>query len=166
MRPARPVAAALLLLAAVGVASASGLSLALEDPLSGERVELTSGAPALHIVFFATWCPPCVEELERLAELEARWEERGYSLVLIAVKTRHTPERLARFAADHRPPGRLLFDADGSASKALGGDQLPTHYLFDAAGKEVHRAAALDDGLVDALESLMWQLERAPERER
>ena len=162
----RRLCVALLLAAAALGAQAAGLPLSLDDPLSGEKVELQVGAPALHVVFFATWCPPCVEELQRLAEIQARWEERGYRLVLVAVKTRHTPERLVRFAADNRPPGELLFDSDGRAARALGGEQLPTHFLFDAAGKEVHRAASLDDGVVDALDNLMWELERAPERER
>jgi peroxiredoxin len=156
-----------LLLSAVALgAQAAGLPLSLDDPLSGEKTELQAGAPALHIVFFATWCPPCLEELQRLAETEARWEERGYRLVLVAVKTRHTPERLARFVADNQPPGELLFDSDGRAARALGGERLPTHFLFDVAGKEVHRAASLDDGVIDALDNLMWELERAPERER
>jgi thiol-disulfide isomerase/thioredoxin len=155
----------LLMVALCGSAMAA-LPVALEDPASGSTIELRPGAPALHIVFFATWCPPCMEELDRLAEIEARWEERGYRLVLVAVKTRHTPERLARFAADNQPPGELLFDSEGRAALALGGEQLPTHFLFDAAGKEVHRAASLDDGVIDALDNLMWELERAPERER
>jgi thiol-disulfide isomerase/thioredoxin len=157
---------AMLAVAAAGLTAAAGLPLSLDDPLTGEEVDLRAGTPALHLVFFATWCPPCVEELERLAELEARWEERGYRLVLIAVRTRHTPERLARFAAERGTPGQLLFDSEGRAEKALGGEQLPTHYLYDAAGKELHRAAALDDGVVEALENLMWELERAPERGR
>jgi thiol-disulfide isomerase/thioredoxin len=162
----RRLAVALLLSAAALGAQAAGLPLSLDNPLSGEKIELQAGAPALHIVFFATWCPPCVEELQRLAEIQARWEERGYRLVLVAVKTRHTPERLARFAADNKPPGELLFDSEGRAAQALGGEQLPTHFLFDAAGKEVHRAASLDDGVIDALDNLMWELERAPGRER
>ena len=47
-------------------------------------------AEVLHLVFFATWCPPCVQELERLADLEERWGNRGYRLVLVAVRNRHT----------------------------------------------------------------------------
>jgi thiol-disulfide isomerase/thioredoxin len=158
--------AGLLLMGAMGSANSAGLPVSLEDPVSGTEIVLRAGAPALHIVFFATWCPPCVEELDRLAEIEARWEERGYRLVLVAVKTRHTAERLASFAAQGKPPGELLFDADGRAARALGSEHLPTHFLLDGAGEEVHRAASLDDGVIDALENLMWELERAPERER
>jgi thiol-disulfide isomerase/thioredoxin len=151
---------ALLLAAALSGVQAGGLPVTLDNPLSGKKVELQAGAPALHIVFFATWCPPCVKELERLAEIQARWEERGYRLVLVAVKTRHTAERLARFAAQDRVPGELLFDSEGQAARALGGEQLPTHLLFDSSGSQVHRAASLDEGFIEALEKLV--LEREP----
>ncbi len=156
----------LLTLALLGGAAQAALPVVLEEPGSGSEVTLNAGAPALHVVFFATWCPPCMEELDRLAETEARWQERGYRLVLIAVKTRHTSERLASFAAERRPPGELLFDSRGDAAKALGGSHLPAHILFDSSGKEVHRAASFDDGVVEALEELMLKLERAPGRQR
>jgi peroxiredoxin len=155
-----------LALALIGGAAHAALPVVLEEPVRGAEITLSAGAPALHVVFFATWCPPCVEELDRLAEMEARWQERGYRLVLIAVQTRHSAERLARFAAERKPPGELLFDVDGGAAKALGGSHLPAHLLFDGSGAEVHRAASLDDGVVEALQELMLKLERAPGRQR
>ena len=39
-----------------------------------EVVVLEAGPPALHVVFFATWCPVCVDELDRLARL---YRDRG-----------------------------------------------------------------------------------------
>jgi thiol-disulfide isomerase/thioredoxin len=154
----------LLAVGLLGGAVEAALPVVLEEPGSGSEVTLEAGAPVLHIVFFATWCPPCIEELDRLAETEARWQERGYRLILIAVQTRHTAERLRRFAAEMQPPGELLFDSQGRAAKALGGSHLPSHLLFDSSGKEVHRAASLDDGVVEALQELIIKLERAPGR--
>jgi peroxiredoxin len=151
-------------MALLGGAAQAALPVVLEEPRRGAQVTLEAGAPALHIVFFATWCPPCVEELDRLAEIEARWQERGYRLVLIAVQARHTSERLASFAAGRQLPGELLFDSRGRAAEELGGSHLPSHLLLDGAGKEVHRASSLDDGVVEALQELMLMLERAPGR--
>lgn len=149
-------AALLLALGAVTAASAGDpVSLDLVDPVSGSVVTLTPGAPLLHLVLFATWCPPCVEELDALAELEARWESSGYSLVLVAVQKRHSEERLTRFSAERNPPGRLLHDSAGKAPEALAGEGLPTHVLIDADGTVILRAAALDDGVVDAVNKQM-----------
>jgi len=120
-------------------------SLQLEDPLTGEQVDLDDRATVHHVVFLATWCSPCLDELDRLADLEDRWGDRGYRLTLVAVRTRHTSERLARFVKNRRPPGRLLFDADGVAEKRMRASQLPTHLLFDANGGELLRANSVND---------------------
>ena len=125
---------------------------ALQDPVSGKSIQLQPGEGVLHVVFFGTWCPPCVEELEQLAELEARWEARGYRLVIIAVQNRHDRERLNRFVERHDPPGRLLFDSTGAVEKKLRGSRLPTHIVFDAQGGELARSSALDAELEQAVE--------------
>jgi thiol-disulfide isomerase/thioredoxin len=131
------------------------ISLRLLDPAGGAATTVEPGAPLLHLVFFATWCPPCLDELDGLAELEARWEESGYRLVLVAVQSRHTPERLVRFAAEQKPPGRLLYDDSGKATASLAEEGLPTHILVDAAGDVLLRATALEDGVADAVETQM-----------
>jgi len=51
-----------LLVAAIGVSTArADEPLVLVDPRSGAAVRLEPGAPALHLVFFATWCPQCLD---------------------------------------------------------------------------------------------------------
>lgn len=117
----------------------------LHNPVTGQTAGLEIGAPVLHIVFFALWCPPCLDELEALRQLHARWAERGYRLVLVAVQTRHTAERLTRFAAEHDLPGELLFDIDGAAEQRFAAAGLPTHLLLDESGEVVLRADAVGD---------------------
>jgi len=145
-RPTRPsrLAVALLLALTGAPVVAAGLPVTLTDPDTGARVRLEAGPEALHVVFFATWCPQCIEELDALAELEARWSASGYRLVLVAVRNRQTAERLARFVTEERPPGRLLFDADGSAKASLRVSELPAHLLFDSSGNEKLRTAHYD----------------------
>ena len=129
--------------------------LVLQEPQTGRSVELKPGAAALHIVFFATWCPPCLDELERLAVLEERWRERGYRLALIAVRHRNTPQRLLQFARQHHPPGTVYLDASGEAQRAFAADDLPAHVLVDAAGREVGRWSAMGGGVEDAVRDLL-----------
>ena len=129
----------------------------LLDPETGKRVELPVGAQALHLVFFATWCPTCIKELTELSELDARWSERGYRLVIVAVRTRHDASRLAEFIADKRPPGRMLFDSEGVVELRWGATRLPTHVVLDANGKEVARSNALGPDIEAALEQLLGE---------
>jgi thiol-disulfide isomerase/thioredoxin len=138
-RAIRVAACALTLTA--GFASAAPLDgLRFTDPISGADVGLEPGPRALHLVFLATWCPPCVDELESLADLVARWDDTGYELVLIAVPSRQSSERLQRWLRERELPGRLLFDADGRAQRAFGVVDVPTHVVLDADGAEILRA--------------------------
>lgn len=136
-----------------GPSAAPPLPTTLEDPVAGSPVPLLDGSRVVHLVFFGIWCPPCLEELDELAELEARFGDRGYRLVLVAVATRHERSKLARFVEQNRPPGRLLFDAAGRAEAALEVSEVPTHLLLDGDGREILRAGALDDRLEETVAS-------------
>ena len=149
------VACLVALCAALPSAAETDFPIALHDPVSGQSIHVRPGNGVLHVVFFGTWCPPCVDELESLAELEARWESRGYRLVIIAVQNRHDVERLSRFVERHGPPGRLLFDSTGAVEKMLRGDRLPTHIVFAADGSELARSSALDAELEQAIEQTL-----------
>lgn len=129
------------------------LPLTASDPVRGTTVSVP-GARPLHVVFFASWCPPCVAELGPLAELEARWSDRGYRLVIVGVNTRQTAERLGRMASERQPPGTLLFDADGTLQKAFGVTDLPLHVLVGRDGTVRYRAAGVDDRLRAEVERL------------
>lgn len=116
----------------------------LLDPRTGTTAVLGRGAPVMHVAFFATWCQTCLDELERLSELEDRWRGEGYRLVLVAVPSRQNAERLAAFAEERTLPGRLAFDEAGTLTALLSADRLPTHVLLDSTGAEIARAETAD----------------------
>ena len=136
----------------------------LSDPRSGEVVELRPGAPVLHVVFFATWCPPCRDELPRLTELSTRWADGGYRQVLVAVSSRQTEERLRDFIRTSGIEGEILLDTESKAQQAFGAEQLPTHVLFDARGGLVARAAELSEKIESTIERIMVEHTRRPGR--
>ena len=148
----RPLIAAILLFAWLGAPISAAR---LEDPRTGKVEKVAPGAAALHLVFFATWCPDCVEELDELRDLQARWADRGYELVIVAVRNRQTADRLAEFVGENRPPGRLLYDVKGEAASEWKADRLPTHVVLDAGGAEAARSSELDGSIEQALRSLL-----------
>ena len=125
------------------------------DPVRDQPVSLKPDSSLLHLVFLATWCPPCMDELPQLGELEARWRGAGYRLVLVAVPTRQTPERLRDFIASESPPGELVLDHTSAAMRATGTARIPAHVLVTADGKVVHHAENLADGIEAAVEDFM-----------
>lgn len=125
------------------------------ETLDGRKTALAPGAPVLHVVFFATWCPACVEELRSLQDLEAHHVAAGYRLVLVAVPTRQTRERLSAFQHASAVPGTLLFDSSGSVTDACGASHLPLHLVFDAKGELVVRSESLAQGVASAVERML-----------
>jgi thiol-disulfide isomerase/thioredoxin len=153
------VALVVILAILVPVAAADRASMSfplkLTDPVTGNKVNLKPEGALLHLVFLATWCPPCMEEMSDLAEIEARWGGSGYRLVLVAVPTRQSPERLREFLLTDDPPGTLLLDHANAGLRASGTSDIPAHVLVAADGKVIHRAESLDAGVEQAIEAFM-----------
>ena len=92
------------------------------------------------IDFWATWCPPCIEELPELERFHRAWSPRGWQVAGLAVDA-PTPVRefLARQALSFAVG---LAGLEGSAlSRTLGNDRgaLPFTAVFDGAGRIVQR---------------------------
>lgn len=119
-----------------------GPDVTVVDVATGERAPVVQGGRLIHLQFFATWCPPCLDQLPAMADLRARWEEDGYVAVLVAVPDRQDVERLRTFAGGQRAAARILLDVDGSLARALGVDAIPTHVVLDADGRVRARGAS------------------------
>lgn len=61
--------------------------------LSGERRAIAEwDGRVLVINFWATWCPPCVEEIPELVEVQSRYGGRGVAIVGVALDERDAVE--------------------------------------------------------------------------
>jgi len=74
------------------------LALTLKD-MNGVSVNLADfkGKPLL-INFWATWCPPCLEEIPFLVELADKYRDDG--LVILGISTDDTPEQIKPYATE------------------------------------------------------------------
>jgi thiol-disulfide isomerase/thioredoxin len=74
------------------------LDLKLRD-INGAQVDLATfkGRPLL-LNFWATWCPPCLEEIPYFVELADKYRDQG--LVVLGISTDDTPEQIKPFAAE------------------------------------------------------------------
>lgn len=133
--------------------AAAVLPASLIDPRTDAETTILPGGTT-QLVFFATWCPQCVEELPALAELRDRSEPRGHRIVVVAVRARQDSARLRAFAEGHSVPGVLLWDRDGALAARLGVESLPAHILLGPDGSEIGRWGRLEEGIEDALRAV------------
>ena len=106
--------------------------LALED-LSGQKASLVDYRGQVILVNnWATWCPPCKEEMPTLQEYYERHKDQGF--VLIAVEAGESPEEVSRFAHEYGLTFPIWLDPQKDSVRAFKNYNLPNSYVIDRSG--------------------------------
>lgn len=109
----------------------------LEPFADGPDVALAdyAGDP-LVLNFWATWCPPCVEEMPDLEEVAG---DLAGEVAFLGVNIQDDPDRAAELADDLGVTYDLATDRRGDLFEAIGGFGMPTTLFVDPAGDVVYR---------------------------
>lgn len=102
--------------------------------LSGKSVSLSSQkGKVVILVFWASWCPPCKEELRSLNKLYNMYKGRG--LVVLAVSSDRSLSNVTDFIAQNQVNFDVLFDDKLSVSRDLyKAFMVPTTFVIDRRG--------------------------------
>ncbi len=110
----------------------------LED-MDGNRYALSDLQGEVVIVnFWATWCPPCREEMPSMQRAWEALEPQG--VTMLAINVGEDPDTVFRFTADYPVEFPILFDRDSAVIgdwKVMG---LPATYVVDPNGHITYRA--------------------------
>jgi len=87
---------------------------------------------AVMLNFWATWCPPCVDEVPSLEDLARRLD--GSDMRLLAVSVDDDWDKIRSFFAKGSKMGVLL-DTSHDVPKKFGTEKFPETFLIDAAGR-------------------------------
>ncbi len=127
--------------------------LALAD-LSGKRIDLAKlRGKVVAVNFWATWCPPCREELPELA---AFWtEHRGRCFELVGVAEESAREDVARMAT--AIPYPVVVDERAEAISPWGVQGYPVTFVLDPDGnvRQVFTGGISRRDLEDAVKPLL-----------
>ena len=101
--------------------------------LDGGTVRLSDlrGRPVV-INFWATWCPPCREEMPLLVEAYERHRDEG--LVILAVNVRESEQQARSFAEEFGLRFPVALDLRGRAADRYRTYQFPESYFIDREG--------------------------------
>jgi len=125
---------------------------------SGRTITAASfGGKLLVLNFWATWCPPCVEELPSLNEFANRFAKAGVVVLGISVDS---DEKLYRdFLAKARVSFLTARDPDRKISADYGTFKYPESYIIDGKGKVLRKIISnqdwMSDRVIKDLESLL-----------
>ena len=82
--------------------------------------------------FWATWCPPCVEETPSLVQMQQRLKDKG--VVVLAVSVDADESAYRRFIKDHNMDLLTVRDADQKSNALYGTAMFPETYVIDRQG--------------------------------
>jgi cytochrome c biogenesis protein CcmG/thiol:disulfide interchange protein DsbE len=81
--------------------------------------------------FWATWCPPCVEEMPSLVELQ---KKLGDKVTILAVSEDADENAVKQFVREHNVDLLTVRDAKQSANALYGTFKFPETYIIDKDG--------------------------------
>jgi len=93
--------------------------------------------------FWATWCPPCREEMP---SMQRAWERlRDDNILILAIDIGEDEDTIFTFTADYPVEFPLLMDRDSSVIAQWPVRGLPTSFVVDPEGRIVYRAIGSRD---------------------
>ncbi len=132
----------------------------LLERLGGSEVRLSDlqGKPVL-LNFWASWCPPCKEEMPEIVAAYERYKDDG--LVVVAVNLQEADAKISDFAQRFGMDFPIVIDRSGNVGEAwrIGGafQGLPSSYFIDSSGvvrsvfNQPLTTESIEQGLADIL---------------
>ena len=101
--------------------------------VGGAPIDLAAlkGKPVL-LDFWGVWCGPCVAALPKLADIHAKFADKG--LVVIGLHTTQAEDQLEEFLGKTKVPYPIAVDDQDQTTKAFGINNFPSIVLIDRDG--------------------------------
>jgi peroxiredoxin len=111
--------------------------------LNGKMVNLKDfRGKVVFVNFWATWCPPCRDEMPSMEQIYREYRDKG--LVMLGINFMEPPSTIKPFIETHKLTFPILLDS-GTVMVLYGVLGLPATYLIDRQGKAAARALGARD---------------------
>lgn len=117
--------------AETGVTAGKTLSGFMLADLAGNQIKVAPDGRILVLNFWATWCPPCREEMP---ELEKFAQKYNGQVQFYAVNIQEPAETAAAFMTRNQYTMPVLLDKDGAVAKSFRINAIPTTIVADKQG--------------------------------
>ena len=126
------------------------------------------GKPMI-IDFWATWCKPCIEELNAIHEEYADWkEETGVKLITVSIDDARTMTRVAPFINGKGWDYENYVDPNGDFKRAMNVNMPPHTFVLNGQGEIVWQHVGFTEGsqeeLIEAVRSVLKEKKSEPEK--
>jgi cytochrome c biogenesis protein CcmG, thiol:disulfide interchange protein DsbE len=125
---------------------------------SGQKISNKEfGGKLLVVNFWATWCPPCVEEMPSLNEFARTMQPAG--VVVLGISVDRSEKAYRDFLARNQLAFQVARDPEETISSTYGTFKWPETYVIDREGKVVQKYIGprdwTDPQIVNSVKSLL-----------
>jgi cytochrome c biogenesis protein CcmG/thiol:disulfide interchange protein DsbE len=110
--------------------------------MAGNKIntaDVTNDGNPIVINFWATWCKPCKQELNTIADEYEDWQdETGVKLVAVSVDDQKTTNMVEPYVNASGWEYDIWMDVNGDFKRALGVNFVPHTFLLDGEGNIVY----------------------------
>lgn len=112
-----------------------GPNFKLED-LEGNTVELSSeiGEGPVLLSFWATWCKPCLEELNEYKKIYGEYKDKGFKMFAISTDDEKTVAKVKPFVKSKNFEFPVLLDTNSDVARLYYAKPVPYSVILDKKG--------------------------------
>jgi peroxiredoxin len=112
-----------------------GPNFKLED-LDGNTIELSSelGEGPVLLSFWATWCKPCIEELNEYKNIYSDYKDKGFKMFAISTDDEKTIAKVKPFVKSKNFEFPVLLDTNSDVARLYYAKPVPYSVILDKKG--------------------------------
>ncbi len=108
--------------------------------LRGRKISLSDySGEVVFLNFWATWCPPCRDEIPGFVEVYKQYKDKGMEIIGISLDDRVNPESVLKFVEKYKINYPIIMGTEKIRNDYDPGPYIPTTIIIDQEGKIRHR---------------------------
>ena len=97
--------------------------------------------------FWATWCRPCLKELNAIADIYDEWKDMGFKVIAVSTDDARTRANILPMVNGRGWEYEFFHDENGDFRRTMGVNMVPHTFIINGNGEIVSQHTSFADGM-------------------